>query len=98
MRVIWESTTNRSRITRERAQDVQKGLSARPQQAKDRVHPLRFVEGLRDAKTIRGKCASLGKEVVLAASGQAGEVDAVGWAGEKSDFFSVLLGDLVENG
>ena len=36
-----------------------------------------------------GKGASLGPEAVLAASGR---------ADEKRDFFSILLGDLVENG
>ena len=35
-----------------------------------------------------GKGASLGEEAVLADSGR---------AGEKSDFFSILLGNLVEN-
>ena len=43
-----------------------------------------------------GKGASLGKEAVLAASGRAGEVAAVVRAGEKSDFFSILLAAPIE--
>jgi hypothetical protein len=38
-----------------------------------------------------GKGASLGKEAVLADSGRVGGVAAQGQAGEKSDFFSILL-------
>src|SRR4029077_10409265 len=35
--------------------------------------------------------ASLGEEAVLADSGQAGEIAARGWAGEKGAFSSILL-------
>src|SRR6266852_1990983 len=38
-----------------------------------------------------GKGAFLGKEAVLTESGRAGEVAAGGRAGEKRDFFSILL-------
>jgi hypothetical protein len=38
-----------------------------------------------------GQGASLGKEAVLADSGRVGGVAAQGQAGEKSDFFSILL-------
>jgi hypothetical protein len=51
---------------------------------------LEYVEGLNDARTTHGnmeKGASLGKEVVLAASGR---------AGEKNDFFSILLEEGVD--
>jgi hypothetical protein len=37
-----------------------------------------------------GTGASLGKEVVLAASGRAGDIARRGRAGEKSDFFNSL--------
>ena len=37
------------------------------------------------------KDASLGKEVVLAASGRVGEVAAGDWAGEKNAVFNALL-------
>ena len=43
-----------------------------------------------------GKGVSLGKEAVLAASGRAGEVAAGVRAGEKSDFFSILLAAPIE--
>ncbi len=45
-----------------------------------------------------GTGTSQGEESVLADSGREGEVTAEGRAGEKSDCFSILLGDLVENG
>jgi hypothetical protein len=44
---------------------------------------------MRERRT--GKGASLGKEALLADSGRAGKVPAGGWAGEKTDFFSILL-------
>ena len=45
-----------------------------------------------------GKGASLGKEVVLAASGRAGEVDAGAERMRRATFSAFCLGDLVENG
>ena len=57
-------------------QDAQKGCSARPQRVRGRGVPLGYVEGLNDARTMHGK----------------GRVSArLGGAGEKSDFFSILL-------
>jgi hypothetical protein len=40
------------------------------------AYPLGYVEGLNDARTLHGKRRVLARR---------------GWAGEKSDFFSILL-------
>jgi len=58
-------------------QDVQKGRPARPQRVKGRGYPLAYGEGLNDARTLCGK-----RRVST----------RLGWAGEKSDLFSILLG------
>ena len=56
--------------------DARKVRPARPQRVKARIVPLGYVEGLNDARTPHGKrCVSARR----------------GWAGEKSDFFSILL-------
>jgi len=46
------------------------------------AYPLGYVEGLSDARTMHGKRRVLARR---------------GWAGEKSDFSTILLWDLVEN-
>src|SRR5205823_12480063 len=57
-------------------QDAQKGRSARPQRVKTGAYPLGYVEDLNDARTMHGK------RRVSARRGR---------AGEKGDFFSILL-------
>src|SRR6266849_5418531 len=56
-------------------QDAQKVRPARPQRVKDRGVPSGYVEGLNDARMLHGKGRVLAR---------------LGWAGEKSDFFSFL--------
>ena len=60
-------------------QDAQKDRSARPQRVKVRGVPFGYVEGLNDARTLPGKRRVLARQ---------------GWAGEKSDFFSILQLDI----
>ena len=56
--------------------DAQKGRPARPQRVKGRGVARGYVEGLNDARTLHGK------RRVSARRGR---------AGEKSDFFSILV-------
>jgi len=57
-------------------QGAQKGRPARPRRAKRRRRTLRHVEPLSDVRTPHGKRRVMVRQ---------------GWAGEKDDFFSILL-------
>jgi len=65
-------------------QDAQKVRPARPQRVKGRGVPRGYVEGLNDARTPHGKRR-------VSDFGELSRAARRGWAGEKSDFFSILL-------
>ena len=60
-----------------------KRLSSKAAASEEARRTLRYVESLSDARTKPGERRVLARR---------------GWAGEKSDFFSILLGSMRHNG